>query len=84
MKLTSLLTSLLAATALAHPGEVHTAEEIAEENAKRDIHAAHIARGLDACAGKQSYERLMKRASVRLSKKAADLRTERGLDHSSQ
>jgi len=55
------LSALLAAAAIvsnvmAHPGEHHDEDEVRVELVKRNLHAQHIARGLEKCAGSVEYQ----------------------------
>lgn len=81
------LLALLASTILtvvdAH-GEPQNAAQVAHEIAKRDAHAAHIARGLAKCEADPSYRALKQRAATRRYNKAQALREKRGLDGNSE
>lgn len=68
--------------ALAHPGQYHDPEEVRREIAERDVYAAHIQRGLQACSGHPNYMALKERAQTRRFNKAKALRSKRGLDAS--
>lgn len=64
---------------VAHPGEHHDEEEVRTELARLDLHARHIARGLEKCAGNAKYQALQARAIERRHAKALDMRKKRDL-----
>jgi len=84
VRLSASFPALLAAAAfvsetVAHPGEHHDKEEVRSELARLDVHARHIARGLEKCAGNAKYQALQARAIERRHVKALDMRKKRGL-----
>ena len=88
VKFNSLFGTVLAASTFitsvaAHPGEQHTAAELAQELRERNLHEAHIKRGLSACAGSPKLKALRERAMVKRFEKAEALRRKRGISTAS-
>lgn len=75
----TLATTLLFSTAIAHPGEHHDREEIAREIAIRTKLAASAKRQLAQCSSSVSARALHQRSVERRAAKALRLRTERGI-----
>ncbi|ROW02487.1 hypothetical protein VMCG_06066 [Cytospora schulzeri] len=69
----------LVAGALAHPGEVHTNEEIRRDIEVRDLHAAVGARALAQCSGGANANLMKQRAVQRRADKVKALREARGI-----
>ena len=80
--LTASLALSLAGQALAHPGEVHTAEEIKREALQS--HHAHLSakRALDRCATTPAALALKERSIARRAATAEALRSKRDIVHS--
>lgn len=83
VQLTKLSTAFAVASAIgsviAHPGEVHTSEEIKREVAVRDMLASNAARSLGKCANSLKVRALYERAVERRAATAERLRKARGL-----
>jgi hypothetical protein len=70
----SLATAGLIGQTIAHPGEHHDHDEHKKALVTRDLHAAHLARGLAACANSKAIRDLHARAETRRFQKAEALR----------
>lgn len=71
-------------SAVAHPGEVHTAEEIKREVAAHKAQQVKARRSLAQCSNSPAALALKERAVARRAAKAQLLREQRGLTKSKQ
>lgn len=71
--------SVMAAGVLAHPGEVHTNEDMRRDIDARDFHAAVGARALAQCSGGATARRMKQRAIQRRADKVKAIREARGI-----
>ena len=72
----------LLGSAVAHPGEEHSAEKIKKSIEARDIALANAAHATRNCAGSATRAALQARAAARRSTAAQLLREKRGIVHS--
>lgn len=83
LNLKALVTAaLLFGISVAHPGETHTADEIKQIIAARDLGILHSKRVVDKCASSPNHAALRARAAARRSMTAQVLREQRGIVHS--
>jgi hypothetical protein len=83
LNLKALVTAaLLLGMAVTHPGETHTADEIKQIIAARDLGILHSKRVVDKCASSPTHAALRARAAARRSMTAQVLREQRGIVHS--
>src|SRR5512142_1386054 len=78
----ALAAASLLGSAIAHPGEEHSAEKVKKSIEARDIAQANAAHAARNCAGSATRAALQAKAAARRSTAAQLLREKRGIVHS--